>query len=85
MARTPACAAPMAMLMTPISSSTWRTMMSGLARVLRHPVQHAGGGAHGIGAVELDACGRAAHGHGGVAAEHGVACSRSWAAARRRA
>ncbi len=30
MARTPACAAPMAMLMTPISSSTWRTMMSAL-------------------------------------------------------
>ena len=30
MARTPAWAAPMAMLMTPISSSTWRTMMPAL-------------------------------------------------------
>ena len=44
-----------------------------LARVRRHPVQHAGRGAHGIGAVELDARRRASHGHGGVAAEHGVA------------
>ena len=30
MARHPACAAPMAMLITPISSSTWRTMMPAL-------------------------------------------------------
>ncbi len=73
MARTPAWAAPMAMLMTPISSSTWRTMMPALRPCGGHPVQHAGGGAHGIGAVELDAGGRSAHGHGGVAAEHGVA------------
>jgi hypothetical protein len=30
-------------------------------------VEHTGGRAHGIGAVELDACGRAAHGERHVA------------------
>ena len=46
---------------------------AGLARVRRHPVQHAGGRAHGIGAVELHARGRAAHGQRHVAGQHGVA------------
>ena len=43
MARTPACAAPMVMLTTPISSSTWRTMMPALrpfaANQWRTPVE----------------------------------------------
>ena len=45
---------------------------SGLAGVLGHPVEDAGGGAHGIGAVELDAGGSSAHGHSAIAAEDGV-------------
>jgi len=46
---------------------------SGFARVVGHPVQHAGGRAHWVGAVELYACGRASHRHGCVASQHGVA------------
>ncbi len=45
----------------------------GFAGVLGHPVQHAGRWTHGIGAVELDPGRGSAHGHGGVAAQHGVA------------
>ncbi len=44
-----------------------------LASVRRHPVQHTGGGAHGVGAVELHAGGRTAHRHRSVAAEHRIA------------
>ena len=45
---------------------------AGLASVPGHPVQYSGGGAHGVGAVELAAGCSAAHGQSGVAAEHGV-------------
>ncbi len=45
---------------------------AGFAGVLGHPVEYAGGGAHGICAVELDASRGSAHGHGSVAAEGGV-------------
>ena len=58
---------------------------AGLAAVRGHPVQHAGGGAHGIGAVEFDAGRGSAHGQRGVAAEDGVLWCRSWGAGWRRA
>ena len=45
----------------------------GFARVLGHPVEHAGRRTHGIGAVELDSGRCSAHSHGGVAAQHSVA------------
>ena len=40
----------------------------GLARVRRHPVQHAGRRTHGIRTIKLHARCRASHGHGDVAA-----------------
>ena len=49
---------------------------AGLARVGRHPVQHAGRRTHGIGAIKLHACRRASHGQGHVSGQHGVAIVR---------
>ena len=38
-----------------------------IPRVVRHPVEHSGGWAHGIGGIELDPCRGAAHGERVVA------------------
>ena len=46
---------------------------AGLAPVRGHPVQHAGGGAHGISSVKLHAGSCSAHRQRGVAAEHRIA------------
>src|SRR3984957_18370001 len=50
----------------------------GLASVGRHPMQHSGRRAHGIGAIEFHARGRPAHRHRGVATEHGIAGPGHW-------
>jgi len=46
------------------------------ARVRRHPVQHSGRRAHGIGAIKFHARCRPAHGHGDIAAQDRVAVLR---------
>ena len=60
-ARTPEWAAPIAILIDADFVLHLPDHDARLAGVGRHPVKHAGGGAHGIGAIEFDAGGSASH------------------------